>query len=72
METITATELKQNLGKYLALAATSEFLIMKNNRVVARLGSPYPDRVAMVHSLAGILDTDMTLEEAREERLSGK
>ena len=72
METITATELKQNLGKYLALAATSEFLIMKNNRVVARLGSPYADRVAMVHSLAGILDTDTTLEEAREERLSGK
>ncbi len=72
METITATELKKNLGKYLALAATTEILIMKNNHVIARLGAPYPDRVGTARSLAGILHTDMTLEEAREERLSKK
>ena len=45
---ITATELKMNLGKYLL---------------------PYQDRVDVAKSLFGIIPDEMTLEEAREERL---
>lgn len=66
---ITATELKSNLGKYLMLAATEDILVTKNGKVVAKISNPYQDRVDIAKSLFGILPADVTLEEAREERL---
>lgn len=68
---ITATELKENLGKYLQLAFTEEIFITKNGKTIAKLSNPYQDRVALARSLAGTIASDITLEEAREERLSG-
>lgn len=69
---ITATELKENLGKYLQLAANEDIFITRNGKVIAKLGAPYPDRVEIAHSLAGIIPADITLEEARNERVSVK
>ena len=66
---ITATELKSNLGKYLMLAATEDIFDTKNGKVVAKISNPYQDRVNIAKSLFGILPADVTLEEAREERL---
>ena len=66
---ITATELKMNLGKYLMLAEKEDVYITKNGKVVAKLTNPFQDRVDMAKSLFGILPADITLEEAREERL---
>lgn len=66
---ITATELKENLGKYLQMASTEEIFITKNGKVIAKLTNPYQDRVALARSLAGSIPADITLEEAREERL---
>ena len=68
---ITATELKENLSKYLLLAITEDVYITKNGKVVAKLTSPFTDRVETAQSLIGILSTDVTLEEARDERLAG-
>ncbi|MDE7319783.1 MAG: type II toxin-antitoxin system prevent-host-death family antitoxin, partial [Lachnospiraceae bacterium] len=42
---VTATELKNNLGKYLLLSATEDIFITKNGKVVAKLTNPYEDRV---------------------------
>ena len=67
---ITATELKTNLGKYLMLAETEDIYITRNGKVVAKLSNPYQDRVDVAKSLFGVLSNDMTLEEAREERLN--
>ncbi|MBR2707539.1 MAG: type II toxin-antitoxin system prevent-host-death family antitoxin [Mogibacterium sp.] len=69
---ITATELKENLGKYLQLAASEDILITRNGKVVAKLTSPYQDLVEAARSLAGIIPADMTIEEARAERLMSK
>ena len=66
---ITATELKKNLGKYLALSSQENIYITRNGKVVAKLSNPFQDRVDMAKSLFGILPADVTLEEAREERL---
>ena len=66
---ITATELKSNLGKYLLLAATEDIFITRNGKVVAKLSNPHQDRVDIAKSLFGILPADVTLEEAKEERL---
>ena len=66
---ITATELKQNLGRYLLLAATEDVYITKNGKVVAKLSNPNQDRVKMAKSLFGVLPQDITLEEAKNERI---
>lgn len=67
--TVTATELKMNLGKYLLLAENEDIHITKNGKIIAKLTNPYQDRVELAQSLFGILPSDITLEEAREERL---
>ena len=67
---ITATELKENLGKYLLLAEKEDVYITRNGKVVAKLTNPYQNRVDMAKSLFGILPADITLEHAREERLN--
>lgn len=66
---ITATELKMNLSKYLLLAESEDIYITRNGKVIAKLTNPYQDRVEMAKSLFGIIPADITLEEARAERL---
>lgn len=69
---ITATELKQNLGKYLMLSAHEDIYITKNGKVIAKLTNPYQDKVSTAKSLFGILPEDADIEKAREERLAAK
>ena len=66
---ITATELKTNLSKYLMLAATEDIYITRNGKIVAKLTSPYKDKIDIVNALYGSLPNDITEEEARDERL---
>lgn len=69
---ITATELKNNLGKYLLLSATEDIYITKNGKVVAKLVNPHQNRVETAKSLFGILPKDADLDKAKEERLSAR
>lgn len=66
---ISATELKNNLSKYLILATTEDVFITKNGKVIAKLTSPYKNKLDTVEALFGSVPAEMTLEEAREERL---
>ena len=63
---ITATELKMNLSKYLLLAETEDIYITRNGKVIAKLSNPYQDRVDVAKSLFGSIPSDMTLEQAPE------
>lgn len=67
---ITATELKKNLKKYLLMAATEDVFVTRNGKVVAKLSNPYQDRIEAAKSLFDILPSNVTLEESQEERLS--
>ena len=67
---ITATELKANLSKYLLLSATEDVYITRNGKVISKLTNPFQERVAVAKSLFGILPDDITEEQAREERLN--
>ncbi|MGN0487986.1 MAG: type II toxin-antitoxin system Phd/YefM family antitoxin [Ruminococcus sp.] len=60
---------KMNFGKYLMLAETEDIYITKNGKVVAKLTNPNQDRVDIANLLFGILPEDITVEEARDERL---
>jgi len=68
--TVAASELKKRLGRYLLLSATEDIIITRNGKIVSKLTNPFQDRVCLVESLVGILDSDVTQEEAREERLN--
>ena len=63
---ITATELKLNLAKYLLLSATEDIYITKNGKIVSKLTNPFQERVDIAKSLFGILPADITLEEAQK------
>lgn len=69
---VTEAELKNDPGKYLALSATEDILITRNDRVIAKLSNPNQDRVQIAKSLFGILPADADLEESKSERLSTK
>ena len=65
---ITATELKANLSKYLRLAEKEDIFITQYGRVVAKLTNPFQDRMETAESLFGVLPSTITLEEAMDER----
>ncbi|MBO4393454.1 MAG: type II toxin-antitoxin system Phd/YefM family antitoxin [Spirochaetales bacterium] len=68
---ITATELKQNLGYYLALAATENIYITKNGKDIAVLSNPIEMKISHLNSLKGIIPNDgKTLDDYRAERLA--
>ena len=53
---ITATELKLNLSKYLLLSATEDIYITKNGKVISKLTNPFQERVDIAnHCLAYFL-----------------
>ena len=66
---ITATELKTNLSKYLLLASTEDVYITQYGKIVAKLTNPFQNRVEIAESLFGILPQTMTMEEVQNERL---
>ncbi|MCD7959629.1 MAG: type II toxin-antitoxin system prevent-host-death family antitoxin [Ruminococcus sp.] len=67
---IIATELKANLSKYLLLAASEDVFITRNGKTIAKFTSPYQNKLDILDELVGSVPATMTLEEAREERLS--
>lgn len=67
---ITATEFKKNIGKYLEISAKEDVYISKNGKIVAKLTNPNKSRVEMAKSLAGVIPADISLEDARTERTS--
>ena len=79
MAIVTATEFKQNLGKYLMLAKSEDIEIAKNGKVSVKLTSTSPKTEALYHkassisSIFGVLPASgISLKEARDERLGSK
>jgi prevent-host-death family protein len=71
MTKVSVTELKANAGKYVEMAQEADVLITKNGKLVAKLVTAKPDKVAAAKELFGLLPkgVDIDLDKAREERL---
>ena len=69
--TITATELKTNLGKYLDMVNDEEIIITKNGKSIARLSKPESDRIDLLNSLVGVAKKakKMSEDDDRLERI---
>lgn len=66
--TITATELKENLSKYLKLSQSEDVYVTTNGRLVTKLTNPFNENLKIVQSFFGAAPGNITLEEAMEER----
>ena len=71
--TATATEMKNNFGRYLNLVISGqEVVVTKNGKEIGRF-IPRDAAVSyLTDSLTGILKDDVDLETAKEERLRKK
>lgn len=67
---ITATELKLNLSKYLLLSASEDIFITKNGKVISKLTNPFQQKLDIAQSLFGIIPSDIHAEQVIEERLN--
>ena len=68
--TITATEFKKNLGKYMQLALDEDVYITKNGTILVKMSNPNRDKVDILNSLVGIAaDNNMTMDEIKAARL---
>jgi prevent-host-death family protein len=69
---VSISELKANAGKYVALANQEDIYITKNGKRVAKIISAKADKEKASQALIGLLPAGVDLNQAREERLSGK
>jgi prevent-host-death family protein len=68
---ITATELKENIGKYLQLAETQDIIVTKNSKPIVKLTGIQKNKLEILDSLVGIIENDgYTLKDARKDRLA--
>ena len=72
MKTITATELKMNLGKYLALAEKEDIEVTRNGKPAVMISVPRAQKqdfepVESVTELFGSIKGDFDIDEARWE-----
>ncbi|MCK9252314.1 MAG: type II toxin-antitoxin system prevent-host-death family antitoxin [Clostridiaceae bacterium] len=69
---VTATQLKNNLGKYLEIVHKEDSIIVtKNGEPIAKIVPFIVDKKAALDSLVGLLpDTGLSLDEIKAERLS--
>lgn len=73
INTVTATEMQNNFGKYLSMVMSgNEIIITKNGKEVGRLISKDAAITYLTDSLTGVLKGDYDLKEARETGLREK
>lgn len=65
---VTATEFKNNLGRYLERVHEEDVLITHYGQAIARLTTPADPRRELLDELVGCLDSSMTIEDAMAAR----
>ena len=66
---VTATEFKSNLGHYLGLAGRQDIVITRNGKRIAKLTDAAKDKTDILSALAGIVPSNVSLEDAIADRL---
>ena len=66
---VTATEFKSNLGRYLGLVGTQDIVITRNGKRIAKLTDAAKDKTDILRALIGIVPSQVSLEDAKDERL---
>lgn len=73
MLTATATEMKNNFGRYLAAVQSGdEVVIIKNGKEIARMVSHQSSVSFLTDSLTGVLKNNYDDKKLREERIEAR
>jgi len=67
---VKSTEIQNNFGKYLEMAAGQEIVITKNGQPIARLLGMQNTLSFLADRLVGILPQDVNEDDAKTERLA--
>ena len=70
--TITATEAKNNFGKYLTLSSREDIFITKQGKIRehAEEWCVDVDKISIINSLVGIIPSSVSEDAAKQERLA--
>ena len=68
--TITATEAKNNFGKYLTLSSREDIFITIQGKIIAKLSRPEVDKISVINSLVGIIPSSVSEDDIKRERLA--
>lgn len=68
--TITATEFKKNLGKYLDSVSEEDIHVTKNGKEIARLTRPLNERLEAFNQIVGIISEKDFPKDYKAARLS--
>lgn len=63
-------DIKERSQQEAADPAAGDICVVQNGKAISDLTESFQDRIQLTESLVGIIPDTMTLEEAREERLS--
>lgn len=66
---VTATEVKNNFGKYLALSQESDISIKKNGKIIAVLKSFDHEKFNQLEKLTGIIDLTGLSQEQKSSNI---
>lgn len=72
---ITATELKENLGKYISLSQSEDIFVKKNGRIVIKISGIVKDKKDYLNEFAGLVkdnNIDYTVGDIKYMRLKDK
>ena len=58
--TITVTELRKHLGKYIQLSRQEDVFITKHEKVISVMTSKHVEKLALVDSLVGVMSKDVS------------
>lgn len=67
--TITATELKMNLHKYLMLSQSEDVYVTTNGRLVTKLSNPFNENLKELEKFYGAAPGNITLEDALKKKV---
>lgn len=67
---VSSTDIQNNFGKYLEMAAGQEIFITKNGAVVARLIGMKVEKKSLSEQLRGIIPADIDEKAIKEERMA--
>ena len=68
--TVSSTDFKTNLGKYIELVQTEDIYVTKNGKTVGRFTSPAGNKLAALDMITGIISLEDYPENYKEGRLS--
>lgn len=69
MTQISISEFRKNIKRYSQLVKEEDILVVNNGKPIMRITDPMKDNIARMKSIKGIIKTDKSYEEIKEDKL---